>query len=106
VTAAVELVLRVIGDVVFHMNVATRSPAPAPSPRSAFASRAASSLTSPNVIERIPSPVHVDTVASDWNVEAYRSKVASESGSSCIVLSMDNSFLAARRPLTAEPSPA
>ena len=75
------------------MNVATRSPTPTPSPRSAFASRAACSPTSPNVTERIPSPVHVDTVASDWNVEAYLSKVASESGSSCIVLYTDNSFL-------------
>jgi hypothetical protein len=65
------------------------------------------SPTSPNVIERIPSPVHVDTVASDWKIEAYQSKAASESGSSCIVLSMDNNcFLAARRPLTPEPSSA
>jgi hypothetical protein len=47
------------------MNVAARSPTPTPSPRSAFASRAACSPTSPNVTERIPSPVHVDAVASD-----------------------------------------
>jgi len=79
---------------------------PTPSPRSAFASRAACSPTSPNVIERIPSSVHVDTVASDWKVEAYRSKVANESGSSCIVLSTDNSPPVARRPLTPELSSA